>query len=430
MKKRKPSNLFISIVAIVLLLVVVSMKKKTSSDNQSNQDKAPAMEWHQGHGTDLGEHVHEGMQTSEGGFIGIGQTDESHERGYDILVVKTDAKGNLEWQRIIGNPGKSEVGLCVVEVPGGFVIGGGLWSNGKQKRYLSALAKNGETIWEKSYEGPGHDAIRSIDIQEDGSLVTTGYLGAQRGGFIFISENSEGFLMKTDQMGSVIWDKKISPPQGTKVRVDHDLKGYVVATTAWVSGEDHQDVWLYKFDDHGNEYWNSHFGGEEWDQCYDFDLTSDGGYICGGHSRSYGVNWDFYLLKVGPDGNEQWHRTFGQPRGYDPRWIHDEAYGVRQTPDGGYVIVGGTGDEYPYSETGSSLGPSDIWQVYLVKTDKDGHKRWEGVYGSTKAHDAGEYLGLTADGGFIVLVDADSAGDMEPNNFGFMKIGGEEGHRR
>ena len=48
---------------------------------------------------------------------------------------------------------------------------------------------------------------------------------------------------------------------------------------------------------------------------------------------------------------------------------------------------------------------------------------WEGVYGSATENDAGEYMGLTSDGGVIIFVDADDVGDMEPNNFGFMKIG-------
>ena len=35
---------------------------------------------------------------------------------------------------------------------------------------------------------------------------------------------------------------------------------------------------------------------------------------------------------------------------------------------------------------------------------------------------AGEYIGLTTDGGYIVFTDTDSAGTMRPNNFGFMKL--------
>ena len=128
-------------------------------------------------------------------------------------------------------------------------------------------------------------------------------------------------------------------------------------------------------------------------------------------------------MKIDSQGNEEWHQTFGQPRGYDPKYIHDEAYGVRQTPDGGYVLVGGTGDEYAYSASGHPKGDSDVWQVYLVKVDGAGKLLWEGVYGSAHSDDAGEYLGLTQDGGFIIGTDTDAgAENFAPNNFGFLKV--------
>ena len=191
-----------------------------------------------------------------------------------------------------------------------------------------------------------------------------------------------------------------------------------------------QDMCLIKTDGEGNELWKKNYGGDSDEHCYDFDLAKDGGYILGGHTRSpsYGVvNWDFLMMKIDKDGNEEWHRTFGQPRGYDPRYIHDEAYGVRQTPDGGYVIVGGSGDEHPYSASGSPDGASDIWKVFLVKVDPAGKLEWQAVYGGEYDNNAGEYLGLTRDGGFIIGSDSDDAGkdNFRPNNFGFMKIKGE-----
>jgi len=84
-------------------------------------------------------------------------------------------------------------------------------------------------------------------------------------------------------------------------------------------------------------------------------------------------------MKIDSEGSEEWHRTFGQPRGYDPNYIHDEAYGIRQTPDAGYVIVGGSGDEHEYSESGSTSGASDIWKVYVVKVNPRGELLWESV---------------------------------------------------
>jgi hypothetical protein len=167
------------------------------------------------------------------------------------------------------------------------------------------------------------------------------------------------------------------------------------------------------------------YGGTKGDHLYDFDLTRDGGFILAGHTVSYGVqNWDYLLMKVDSAGIDEWHKIFGQPRGYDAQFIHDEAYGVRQTPDGGYVMCGGSGDEYEeYSVSGHPAGRSDIWKVYLVKTDHKGEKIWEGLYPVNRTkNNGGEYLGLTRDGGFIVLVDTDSQTPPEPNNFGFLKL--------
>jgi hypothetical protein len=87
-------------------------------------DGAPVEVWHKGYGTDDGEHIHEVMETSDGGFIGIGQVAEAAEKASDILVVKIDKEGAFLWQRIIGTKGNFDVGICVDEVSDGYLIGG------------------------------------------------------------------------------------------------------------------------------------------------------------------------------------------------------------------------------------------------------------------------------------------------------------------
>jgi len=83
---------------------------------------APAMQWHKGHGTSYGNHVHEGMQTSDGGYIGIGQTWDSHDDYPEMLVIKTYANGNKEWQKIIGTTNQPDIGICIAEVSDGFIL--------------------------------------------------------------------------------------------------------------------------------------------------------------------------------------------------------------------------------------------------------------------------------------------------------------------
>ena len=69
--------------------------------------------WYIGQGTDREEHVHEGMQTSDLGFLAIGHHWENEEdpTGFtDMIVLKTDSNGKELWQTIIGSADKFDVG--------------------------------------------------------------------------------------------------------------------------------------------------------------------------------------------------------------------------------------------------------------------------------------------------------------------------------
>ena len=69
----------------------------------------------------------------------------------------------------------------------------------------------------------------------------------------------------------------------------------------------------------------------------------------------------------------------GNPRGFNPRWIHDETWGIQATCNGGCNIAG-TGDEYGYSALDGVT--SDVLEAYIVKIDSSGNVQWEESYSS------------------------------------------------
>ena len=417
---------------LISLACIESEKNDDASYNGPYNIDAPEVEWYVGQGTDVEEHVHEGMQTSDGGYIGIGETQESsNDDGMgDILIIKTDASGNLEWQERFGTEGVRETGIAIVETEdGGFVAGLGLAVDGQMQPALMALSPSGEMLWTHTYPDEGYGSVRGLQLLDSGEIVATGYRKALDGGFQFVVDEGEGFIMKTDSEGDVIWDSTLDITQGTKLRLADD-GGFMVLSTGWIfeDDEDRHAPILVKTTSEGQQEWKKSYASNGMSQAFDFDQTTDGGYVLAGHTTGYGsVNWDCLMIRTDAEGNLLWEQTFGNPRGYNPEFIHDECYGIRQTPDGGFVMAGGSGDEYDYSEDNHPAGSSDEWKAYVVKTDANGDLEWEAIYddGPDNGNNAAEYIGLTDDGGYILFNDSDSTGEMTPNNFGFMKLSPE-----
>jgi hypothetical protein len=129
--------------------------------------------------------------------------------------------------------------------------------------------------------------------------------------------------------------------------------------------------------------WTRTYGGTVWDQGTSVQQTSDGGYIIAGTTHSFGAGGSHvYLIKTNPSGDTLWTRTYGGP---NDNW----GSCVRQTTDGGYIIVGET------------YTPANKNDVYLVKTNASGDTLWTRTYGGAN-NDFGNSVRQTSDGGYII----------------------------
>jgi hypothetical protein len=120
--------------------------------------------------------------------------------------------------------------------------------------------------------------------------------------------------------------------------------------------------------------------------------TTDGGFIVAGstESLSTGDN-DVYLIRTDAHGDTLWTRSYGGTH-------HDFGYSVRQTSDGGYIVAGST----------SSFG-TNVYQVYLIKTDAVGDTIWTRAYGG-QDDEEGNSVQQTTDGGYIIAGYTNSFG--------------------
>ena len=169
--------------------------------------------------------------------------------------------------------------------------------------------------------------------------------------------------------------------------------GFVIAGETGSYGAGSQDAWLVKLNSEGDEVWSRTFGGSEGDIAFSVQRTLDGGYVLAGKTHSFGgataSSSNFWLIKTDSEGQEEWQRSFPNSADLDTSSpSSDIAYAVRQSADGGYMMVGSSA-----SATGTLMK--------LLKTDSTGETQWDRTVGEssgTLAYD----LAQTEDGGFVV----------------------------
>ena len=167
-----------------------------------------------------------------------------------------------------------------------------------------------------------------------------------------------------------------------------------------VTGSDigKEDVFLMKTNVHGEKLWHKTYGGNKSDNGWAVRQSKDGGYIIVGYTNSFGNGkMDIYLIKADSNGNEIWSKTFG---GQEDEFGWD----VRVLNEGGYIIASQT----------NSYGKGEI-DAYLVKVDEDGNELWSKTYGGNEI-DRIFSVQQTSDGGFISAGITYSYASIGPND--------------
>ncbi|HTF05619.1 MAG TPA: T9SS type A sorting domain-containing protein [Bacteroidia bacterium] len=258
--------------------------------------------------------------------------------------------------------------------------------------------------WQKCLGGSSDDWAQSIQPTIDSGYIGAGYALSNNGDVSGNNGNYDFWIAKLDNAGTIEWQKCLggsNPDNAYSVQQTAD-SGYVVAgftasNDSDVSGNHcNDDFWIVKLDNAGNIQWQKCLGGSNYDDAFFVRQTTDGGYIVSGDTES--SNGDV----TGHHGNyDAWIVKLDSAGNI--QWQKclggsgdETASSVRQTTDGGYIVSGSA-----TSNDGDVSGNHGGWDVWIVKLDSAGNILWQKCFGGT-GEDIGYSIQQTADSGYVV----------------------------
>jgi hypothetical protein len=236
--------------------------------------------------------------------------------------------------------------------------------------------------WQKTFGGLQDDIGAAVLETSDGGYIMAGHTASYGAGGMDL------WMIKTDAAGNEIWSRTFGGKGDefvTSIQQTSD-DGYIMVgiTSSYGAGE--RDLWMIKTDALGNKQWDKTFGGEWDDGGISVRQTKDGGFIATGATGSFGpsVVW---LIKADALGNELWNETIASEEDVGQM---STGSSVQQTDDGGYIVAGDSSKE----------------NILLIKTDSQGHKQWEKIFGGLSVDgtsvNANSRVLQTSDGGYII----------------------------
>jgi hypothetical protein len=288
-------------------------------------------------------------ETYDGGYIIAGGTTATG-GGANSYIIKTNMFGDVVWSQIIDKSGGGEDdwATCIRELEtGNFIVAGVLMGAGEYRiPYLMELNSAGDEIWTEFY----YSSYMEKNILEGAEVIR------------FIEPTEEGGYFLVGKDNTTGWNANTGCQQGV---IKVDSTGFRIFDSYVCSGPDiDNDGISNSYDFEYNNSWNQptygwltgnslfNQSGVLSLQCPSFTIsgpgygmffnsveaTSDGGLIfCGmaNFSQISNKGYQAFVVKLNSNGEVEWDKDFGG-------WNDDAAYGIQETDDGGYIVVGST----------------------------------------------------------------------------------------
>lgn len=393
--------------------------------------QTPGLQWSHAIGGSSSEAAYQVQKTLDGGYLSIGDTysnnfDISGNHGFsDILLVKTNAMGSLEWTKCFGGNSSDNYRELIYNSDGSALIVGVTYSNngnvsgnhGNGDIWLVKVDASGNILWQKCLGGSAGEAIGDIKATSDNGYILAAYSNSNDGDVSGNHGSKDVWVVKLSGTGIIEWQKCFGGSLSDKSSFVMQMSdgNYVVVGTASSSDGDvvgqhgGGDLWVLKINSTGNLIWQKPYGGSNSESGSGADVSNSGNLIVTANTLStdgqvvsnHGVV-DVWVVSIDYNsGALIWQRCIGGSWDDSPRNIFKDA-------DGMFTITTNTG-----SGDGDASSTHGDDEILLTRIAEDGSIAWSKCFGGSKTERYSTILNDTASKTYVLVAStASSDGDV------------------
>ncbi len=269
-------------------------------------------------------------------FMLAGYTHSSGSGLIDAWIMQITTDGELVWEEDYGTVNNDLARAIVADGDGGYIVVGNKNTapDAGQTAWYFRIDSMGLVQWENPYEIVEGGTLVDVVALSDDEFVAVGNTPFMDG------LNKKTILIAFTMDGEVLWQRRhgVVPYQvatGIAATKKNELlvSGYVRVLDGVMD-----DGFILRTDIFGGFASQTVYGGYLYDIFNSIEPATNGGFLISGLTRSYGVDGDMWLMKVGSDGQKQWQQVHGNED-------FDSGLAVHQLSDG-VIMLGGRGGLY------------------------------------------------------------------------------------
>lgn len=263
--------------------------------------------WAKTYGGSANDYFSKAIITNDGGYLVIGTTSSYGRAGGDVLVVKTDVSGNVQWTKTFGYSTNGEHGVEILQMSnGGYAFAGRYnFYPGLSDWIVGTMNTSGDINWIKQFGSTSSDdGINMIEDNDSLVVAALSNIGTLYDGVLFKVNKNTGALIS-----SVKYDIGTTRDANWFGKILKTATGYKIA---FLNSSDYSGsngiAGVLDVNGRGDVTSCSLLSrpGGKMVTGAPISLSADGGYIITPNANATAGSSDIHLQKIGATNNVIW----------------------------------------------------------------------------------------------------------------------------